>query len=105
MGEYADGAITLCKNGSGRITGIAEAVWNFSVSRYRVVPRWLEARCGLPADLGFVREFRDVCARTAELLDLFDEADIVLEETLHETLTREALGLAPVGREANDQRD
>ena len=28
----------------------------------------------------------------AELIDLFDEADIVLEATLQATLTREALG-------------
>jgi hypothetical protein len=41
-----------------------------------------------------VRELRDICGRIAELIDLFAEADIVLEATLSETLTREALGLA-----------
>ena len=72
-------------------------MWNFSVSGYRLVPRWLEARVGLPADLALVRELRDICGRIAELIDLFAEADIVLEATLHETLTREALGLGPGG--------
>jgi hypothetical protein len=33
----------------------------------------------LPADLALVRELRDICGRIAELIDLFAEADIVLE--------------------------
>jgi hypothetical protein len=40
-----------------------------------------------------VRELRDVAGRIAELIDLFARADSVLEATLAETLTREALGL------------
>ena len=91
--EYTDGGIILCDDGTGRITGLPEAVWNFSVSGYRVVPRWLEWRVGLPGDLAMVSAFRDVCGRVAELIALFDEADIVLEATLHDTLSREALGL------------
>ena len=62
------------------------------------MPRWLEARIGLPADIALVRELRDICGRVAELIDLFAEADIVLEATLHESLTREAFGL---GLESN----
>lgn len=100
--EYADGAISLCADGSGRITGLPHAVWNFSVSGYRVLPRWLEARIGLPADLAFVRELRDICGRIAELIDLFAEADIVLEATLHDTLSREALGLTPARQDGDD---
>jgi uncharacterized protein YjeT (DUF2065 family) len=38
---YAAGEITLCANGSGRITGVPEEVWSFAVSGYRVLPRWL----------------------------------------------------------------
>lgn len=91
--EYDGGSITLCEDGSGRVTGLPHAVWSFSVSGYRLLPRWLEARIGLPADLALVRELRDVCGRIAELIDLFAEADIVLDVTLRETLTREALGL------------
>jgi hypothetical protein len=90
--EYNDGAIILCADGTGRVTGIPEAVWSFSVSGYRLLPRWIESRVGLPADLTLVRELRDICGRITELIDLFSEADIVLEATLQDTLTREALG-------------
>jgi predicted helicase len=38
--EYADGAITLCGDGSGRITGLPQDVWNFSV---KAVPGHVEA--------------------------------------------------------------
>lgn len=103
--EFADGAITLCGDGTGRITGLPQSIWEFSVSGYRLVPRWLEARVGLPADLTLVRELRDICGRIAELIDLFDDADIVLEATMQETLTREALGFPPAGQEADDERD
>lgn len=99
--EYADGGIALCGDGSGRITGIPAAVWGFAVSGYRVLPRWIEGRVGLPADLAFVRELRDVCGRIAELIDLFAEADIVLAATLQETLTREALGFDAGGQDEN----
>jgi len=103
--EYAEGAITLCSDGTGRITGLPESVWNFAVSGYRLVPRWLDARVGLPADLAFVRELRDICGRIAELIDLFAKADIVLEATLRETLIREALVTDPVEREGNEGSD
>lgn len=98
-GRYGEGEITLGTEQTGRIAGIPHAVWDFKVSGYQVVWRWLKGREGLPADLGFVREFRDICARVAELLDLFQKADIVLDDTLNETLTREALSLAPKGQD------
>jgi hypothetical protein len=84
--EYDGGSITLCGDGTGRITGLPLAVWEFSVSGYRLVPRWLEARVGLPADLG-----------------LFAEADEVLQATLNATLTREVLDIGAGGQEANDR--
>lgn len=94
---YADGEIALCGDGSGRITGIPQQVWNFAVSGYRVLPRWIEGRKGLLADLSLIRELRDVAARIAELIHRFDEADLVLNDTLANTLTREELGFpAPV---------
>ncbi len=34
-----DGAIDLCPDGRGRITGIPDTVWSFAVSGYRVLPR------------------------------------------------------------------
>ncbi len=103
--DYIDQAITLCDDDTGRITGLPRPVWEFSVSGYRVLPRWLEARIGFHVDLAMVRELRDICGRIAELIDLFAEADIVLAMTLQESLTREALGLDIVGHHANDGRD
>lgn len=99
---YADGEIALCGGGAGRITGIPESVWSFAVSGYRVLPRWLEARIGLPADLGFVRELRDIGGRIAELIHWFDAADLVLDATLGDTLTRQELGFVDPGAEAEE---
>ncbi len=103
--DYSNGEIALCADGTGRMTGVPEPVWNFSVSGYRLVPRWLEARIGLQADLAVVRELRDICGRIAELIDLFAQADIVLEATIQDSLTREALGFDLAGHEANDGSD
>ncbi len=98
---YAEGEIALCDDGSGRITGISQIVWDFAVSGYRVLPRWIEGRKGLPADLALIRELRDVAARIAELIHRFDEADLVLNDTLADTLTRDELGFpAPVEEDA-----
>lgn len=89
---YRDGEIALCADGTGRITGIPAEVWGFTVSGYRVLPRWIDGRRGVPADLDLIREFRDVAARIAELIHRFDEADLVLADTLADTLSREELG-------------
>jgi hypothetical protein len=90
--EYGDGEITLCADGSGRITGIPQSVWEFSVSGYRILPRWLEARVGLTADLEIVSQLRDICGRITELIELMAQADIILERVLLNPLSREALG-------------
>lgn len=89
---FQNGTIALCEDGSGQITGIPESVWNFSVSGYYVLRRWIDGRRGLPANLALMREFRDVAARIAELIHWFDAADLVLNDTLEHTLTREELG-------------
>lgn len=91
--------MTLCADGSGRVTGVSPAVWSFAVSGYRVLPRWIEARAGLPAETIWP-ELRDVAARIAELIHRFDEADLVLSDTLAHTLTRAQLGFPAAGREA-----
>ena len=103
--EHMDGAIVLCADGSGRVEGLPVEVWRFAVSGYRVLPRWLEARIGLPADLNLVRDLRDVAARIAELIDLFTEADTVLAAALAEPLTREALGFGEAPGVAYDRAD
>ena len=92
--------LALCADGSGRVSGIPQAVWDFAVSGYRVLPRWIEGRSGLPADLALIREMRDVAARISELIELFARADTILDEALGRTLTRAELGFA--GEEATD---
>ena len=84
---------------------VPQPVWDFAVSGYRLLPRWIEGRVGLPATLALVRELRDVAARIAELIHRFDEADLVLADTLADTITRDDLGFAdepvqPVEEEA-----
>jgi hypothetical protein len=102
--EWASGSITLCGNGSGEVSGIPERIWNFAVSGYRILPRWLSAREGMTVDHGFVQEFRDINGRINELIHHFDEADLVLQEALNHSLTRDELGLAPAPSEDEDER-
>lgn len=90
--EWRDGGVTLCADGSGRIGNIPLAVWEFAVSGYRVLPRWLAAREGIAIGPTFIPDLRDLVGRIAELIDLFGRADTVLESTLADTLTRAALG-------------
>jgi predicted helicase len=103
--DLAGEALSLCEDGSGHVTGLPQSVWNFAVSGYRVLPRWLEARIGQPCDQAFMREFRDICGRISELIELFGQADRVLEATLADSLSREALHFAPEPEEADDGRE
>lgn len=93
--DWDDGELRLCADGSGRVTGIPKAVWEFSVSGYRVLPRWLTAREGVEIDDGFRKELQDIAGRINELIHRFDEADLVLEGALKHSLTRIELGLEP----------
>ena len=47
-------------------------------------------------------KLRDVAARIHELIHWFERADLVLEATLADTLTREELGFAPEVEAAED---
>ena len=87
-----DGYWYFCEDGTGKFDGLPPAVWEFSVSGYRVLKRWVEARKGLPGP-EYWPQFRDVAARIHELLHWFDQADLVLERVLEDTLTRDELGL------------
>jgi hypothetical protein len=91
--EWKDGEIRLCADGSGRVSHLPANVWQFAVSGYRVLPRWLAAREKLAIGRTFIPELRDVAARIAELIDLFDAADSILQRTLDEPLSRAALGI------------
>lgn len=91
--DWDAGDLTLCDDGSGQVSGIPKTVWEFAVSGYRVLPRWLAGRAGITVDNAFVLEFRDITGRINELIHLFDEADLVLQDALKHTLTRRELGL------------
>jgi Type ISP C-terminal specificity domain len=91
--DLKDGEIILCADGPGRMSGIPEHIWQFAVSGYRLLPRWLGARAGQEVDRAFIKQVRDVAGRIAELIDLFDRADNVLVDALVETVTRKKLGL------------
>jgi hypothetical protein len=90
---WDSGELSLCENGSGRVTGIPAPIWDFAVSGYRVLPRWLAAREGVAVDHAFIQDFRDITGRINELIHRFDEADLVLEQALKHSLTRDELGL------------
>lgn len=94
--EGPDGEWYFCADDTGRFDGLPPRVWEFSVSGYRVLKRWVEARAGLEGPV-YWPQFRDIAARIHELLHWFDQADLVLEAVLGDTLSREELGLAPDG--------
>jgi hypothetical protein len=101
--DCSDGELFFCANRTGRVTGISPAVWDFSVSGYRLIYRWLDARQGLAVDHALMIAFRDVVGRIAELIDLFGRADQVLARTLTATLSRDALGLSEPEPVADDE--
>jgi hypothetical protein len=103
-GSWDEGELILCENGSGRVSGLPAAVWQFSVSGYPVLPRWLAARKGIEVTHDFLNEFRDLTGRINELIHLFDEADIVLQKAVNHSLTRERLGLESAPAEDENER-
>ncbi len=92
--KESDAQWTFCADGTGSFDGLPPRVWEFSVSGYRVLKRWVEAREGLEGPT-YWPQFRDIAARIHELLHWFDEADLVLDKVLEHTLSREELGLLP----------
>jgi hypothetical protein len=91
--RWKDGALWLGDGEQAHVSNVSEAVWDFSVSRYPVLKRWIEGREGVPADEAFQEQLADIVARIGELLFLFAEADGTLARTLGDSLTRDALGL------------
>ena len=85
--------LTLCADGSGQVDGLPVALWRFEVSGYAVLRRWLEGRENQLVDLTLFDAFRDVCARLAELADLYERADTILADALDAPLTRRAIWL------------
>lgn len=95
----------IAPEGRGRLSGIPQHVWEFAVSGYRVLPRWIDGRKGQPATLAFIRELRDVALRIHELIHHFAAADLVLADTLAHTLTRAELGFGAEPEEAEQAGD
>ena len=83
--------LTLCADGSGQVDGLPVALWDFKVSGYPLLRSWLEGRRNQVVDLALFDAFRDVCARLAELADLYERADTILTDALDAPLTRGAL--------------
>ena len=101
--EGMKGEWFFCDDETGRFDGLSPRVWEFAVSGYRVLKRWVDAREGLDGAT-YWPQFRDVAARIHELLHWFDQADLVLEQVLGDTLSREELGLVPeVDEESEDE--
>jgi predicted helicase len=91
------GSVALLSDRSLCLANVAERVWRFEVSGYSVLYRWLRARNGesLAGASGarLLRDALDVVWRIAELVSLFDRADVVLGEALNAPLTRADLDL------------
>ena len=102
--DLVDGDLFLCANQTGRVSGVNEGIWGFSVSGYRLLFRWLDARRGMPVDHAFIGEFRDLVGRIAELIDLFARADTVLGQALLRTLSLGALGLTDIETATANER-
>jgi predicted helicase len=91
--DWSEGEFFLCADRTGRVSGVPKEIWDFSVSGYRLLPRWLDARKGLAAEHALITQMRDVVGRIAELIDLFARADTLLAQILPSTLTSGGLGL------------
>ncbi len=85
------GRIALADDWSFVISGVSDAAWNFRVSGYPVLHRWLRARNGQRVDAALQRDTLDVVARIEELLHLFREADPLLEQAVQMSLGRKQL--------------
>ena len=88
-----NGAVLLLADRSLRISGVTERTWNFEVSGYRVLYRWLAAREGEALDTALLRGILDLVWRVTELYHLCDAADSVLAKAVAGSLSRSDLGL------------
>ncbi len=90
---YDAGAITLGGDGTARVEGVPRAVWDFAVSGYALLPRWLAHRRGQRVDAATLDAVRDLVARIGHLVALITEADAVLADALSDPLSRTDLAL------------
>lgn len=82
------GQVALAEDWSFVVSDVSEAAWNFNVSGYPVLHRWLRARNGEPVDAVLQREILDVVGRVEELLHRFEAADPLLEHAAAMSLSK-----------------
>jgi len=87
------GTILLKADGTLRLENVPEAVWNFSVSGFQVVHKWLSYRKRQTLDKPMQRQLLDLIARIFELTDELPKADAVLHRTLADPVTKLDLAL------------
>jgi Type ISP C-terminal specificity domain len=97
--DQGNGFGTIRLNPTLRLERVPLRVWEFAVSGYRVVYRWLDARNGLSLDEvideetgdTLQRQVLDLVARVAAYLAACDAAEPVLEAALASSLTKNDL--------------
>jgi predicted helicase len=89
----AIGQIALVSDRSLRIDNVSERAWQFSISGYPVLYRWLRTRNGQPVNAALQRQILEIVSRIEELLHLCDEADALIAVALERSLTRKQIGL------------
>ena len=82
-----EGTLALTASGDMRVASVPARVWDFAVSGYPVLDRWLRARRGQALDATMHRSVLELVARVGQLLYLFDEADALLEAALEAPLS------------------
>jgi SAM-dependent methyltransferase len=89
------GDIRLQADGPRMLSNVSDRAWQFEVSGYRVLYRWLHARNGEALDAALQRTILDLAWRIEELLHWFDAADPLLAEALARPMAAGELGLEP----------
>ena len=90
---YDAGAIILGSDGTARVDGVPKAVWDFAVSGYALLPRWLAHRRRKKVDAAMLDAVRDIVARIGQLIALMTDADTILASALIDPLTRDDFAL------------
>jgi len=103
------GTVALLPDRSLCLSTVPERVWDFAVSGYPVLHRWLRARNGEPltgaSGARLLRSALDVAWRIEELLYCYDQADSVLVRALDAPLTRADFGLHVLGATVVEDND
>ena len=100
-----EGTLALTAGGAMRVAGVPGRVWEFTISGYPVLYKWLSARRGQPLNATMHRSILGLVARLNHLMYLFDDADALLEEALEAPLSfgpRWRRGSGAAGSEGED---